>query len=377
MIKLENMLLIGSTGRNTGKTTLACELLNKFGNIHDITAVKITTISEKNGKCPRGGQGCGVCSSLEGYFDITEETNPDTHKDTSKLLTAGAKKVYWMRVLRDYLEEGLKALLEVVGKKDLIICESNAVRNIVQPGVFIMTSRSDITKYKPSADKILPLADELAVIPNDNRDDLLNRIIPQGNRWTIKLAATAIILAGGTSGRMGQDKSFIPINGKPLIQHIYEQLEPFFENVIIGTNDQQKYEFLGAKIVRDKQVSKGPLMGIASTLEASQSDLNFVIACDIPDVKMRLVREMFKFTGDYDAVIPVDSVGNIEPLFAIYKKSLAPVMEKALLEGERKIRVIYDRCSVHYYRLDDNDKIVNLNWPTDYYNYKNEIKFRG
>ena len=76
MIKLGGMLMIGSSGTNVGKTELACALLGKFGRNRNIIGIKVTTIRDKDGRCPRGGRGCGVCSSLEGEYCITEETTP-------------------------------------------------------------------------------------------------------------------------------------------------------------------------------------------------------------------------------------------------------------------------------------------------------------
>ena len=80
MIKLDGMLMIGSAGANVGKTELACELIRKFGKSADIIGIKVTAIKEKDGQCPRGGFGCGVCSSLEGDFCITEEKNSKSGK---------------------------------------------------------------------------------------------------------------------------------------------------------------------------------------------------------------------------------------------------------------------------------------------------------
>ena len=180
------MFLIGSTGSNTGKTTLACKLLNKFASSHKITAVKITAIKEKGGKCPRGGQGCGVCTSLEGKFDITEEKDPCTGKDTSKLLVAGAAKVYWMRVLYEHLDEGFDAMLEVLPENNLIICESNAIRDIVRPAVFIMTDKGEGKFSKPSATRLMPLVDELLIFSDNKSDDLLERISIQDNKWKLR-----------------------------------------------------------------------------------------------------------------------------------------------------------------------------------------------
>ena len=62
MIKLDGMLMIGSAGANVGKTELACALIKKISKSTDVIGIKVTTIRVKDGQCPRGGNGCGVCS---------------------------------------------------------------------------------------------------------------------------------------------------------------------------------------------------------------------------------------------------------------------------------------------------------------------------
>ena len=106
MIRLENMLMIGASGSNVGKTELACALLRRFGGGRRIVGVKVTAVASKDRSCPRGGQGCGVCSSMEGEYWITEETARGSGKDTGRLLAAGADKVYWLRVMRTHLRRG-------------------------------------------------------------------------------------------------------------------------------------------------------------------------------------------------------------------------------------------------------------------------------
>ena len=82
MLQAPNMLLIGSTGRNIGKTELACELIRRAAPAQTVTAAKITVIRESGGRCPRGGEGCGACTSLDGDYDLMQETNRDGVKDT-------------------------------------------------------------------------------------------------------------------------------------------------------------------------------------------------------------------------------------------------------------------------------------------------------
>ena len=66
LIDLPNMLLVGAAGRNAGKTEFTCRLIEIFRQEHEIIAAKITAVDRTDGTCPRGGRGCGVCSSLTG-----------------------------------------------------------------------------------------------------------------------------------------------------------------------------------------------------------------------------------------------------------------------------------------------------------------------
>ena len=176
MIRLDGMLMIGSAGANVGKTELACTLLNRFGKNHNITGIKVTTIKDKDGQCPRGGEGCGVCSSLEGNFCITEETDRSSGKDTARLLEAGANRVFWIRVLKDHLVEGITALLDVIGPDAVSICESNSLRQAVEPGLFLLASSNDSDSWKKSAEQVREYADRIVVSDGSSFDLALDRI---------------------------------------------------------------------------------------------------------------------------------------------------------------------------------------------------------
>ena len=159
------------------------------------------------------------------------------------------------------------------------------------------------------------------------------------------------------------------IHGQPMIEHICNQLHGNFDQLIISANDANKYAFLGLDVVPDKVSGQGPLMGIASALEASMNDLNVVIACDIPEVDMTLIRRMLAMADGYDMVLPRSSEGGPEPLFAVYRKSIADNMQEALSSGERWIRTIFDQCRMKYIDLPETQQITNINTMQEYETY--------
>jgi molybdopterin-guanine dinucleotide biosynthesis protein A len=364
MRKLHNMLMIGSAGANVGKTELACAIIHKFCKSNPLIGIKVTTIQAKDGQCPRGGAGCGVCSSIDGNFLITEETDRASGKDTARLLAAGAGRVFWLRVIRAHLDEGLTSLLDVVGPDATLICESNSLRQVVEPGLFLMVTSGGGRPWKKSAREVAEFADKVVTARGGDFD--LDRVKLVEGKWAMRLEATAIIMAGGDSTRMGRDKSMLPVNDRPMIKHICDQLSPHFDQVIVSANDASRYALLGVPVVPDRIAGRGPLMGIASALRASANEVNFVIACDIPEFDMGLVRRMLRQCRDHDAVVPRTGGSQYEPLFAVYGKSALSAIEQALSSGKTRVMDALSGCDVKYLDLAPDEQPKNINTMAEY-----------
>jgi molybdopterin-guanine dinucleotide biosynthesis protein A len=295
------------------------------------------------------------------------------------MLAAGAAKVFWVRALKTHLKEGITALFEIIGNDGIMICESNSLRSIVEPGLFFMVTNGKASGGKPSAEEVVGYADKIILFDDsqsgcgglrpDEFDIDMNKIKLVGGRWSLKMDATAIIMAGGKSRRMGADKSMLPVKGKPLIEYVLEQLSPHFSQILISSNDVPKYAFLGVEIIPDEVAGKGMLVGIASALRASANQTNFVIACDIPEINISSVRRMLRESEGFDAVVPQIGPTRYEPLFAVYKKSALSAIDNAITSGNYRIIDSLKKCRVKYIDLsyiDYIDKIKNLNTMDDY-----------
>ena len=110
-----------------------------------------------------------MCSSLKGNFEIVEELNAANNKDTSLLLSAGAESVYWLKTLKDNIYEGFEAFINQIPENTLIVCESNSLRKVVNPGVFVMVKNSKDSQMKKSASDVIDQAD--IIIKNNFNDD--------------------------------------------------------------------------------------------------------------------------------------------------------------------------------------------------------------
>jgi molybdopterin-guanine dinucleotide biosynthesis protein A len=374
MINRPEMLLIGAAGRNVGKTKFACMLIGRLAAIAPVVGVKITPIAELGGVCPREGKGCGVCTSLQEKYSIFEETDTEPSKDTSRMLKAGAQRVLWLRVLREHIREGMEALLERIPRGQAIVCESNTARVVVEPGIFLLIRKAGSTDEKPSVREVAHFADHVITFDGQGWDQSPTDFCFHHGSWVRSFDASAAILAGGQSRRMGHDKSLMIWEGKPFIAHIAEQIKPLFREVLVSSNDSERYRFLGLPVIADLLPGQGPLMGILSCLKAASHDCVFVTACDIPVIDASFLNEMFRLARDVDIVMPVSTGGRFEPLFAIYRKSVIPKAEKVLAQGGRKIIGILDGLRVNRPEM-PSGWYHNLNTPEDYVAFnKNQRK---
>jgi molybdenum cofactor guanylyltransferase len=143
---------------------------------------------------------------------------------------------------------------------------------------------------------------------------------------------TGIVLAGGRSRRMGQDKSLTLFKGRPLISYAIETLRPVCDQVVISSN-QPVYEFTGCAVWPDILPLQAPMIGIYSCLKRSKTFWNIFLSCDMPMVDPRLFDFLFSRRAGADIVIPVHG-NKMEPLCGLYNRKVLPLLEKKILERE-------------------------------------------
>jgi len=175
--------------------------------------------------------------------------------------------------------------------------------------------------------------------------------------------ASAIILAGGKSRRMGTDKAWLELNGEPLIVHVMERVQQVADEILISANDPARFAALAARVIPDAFPDAGPLAGIYAGLDAAKHDAALVVACDMPFLNVGLLEYMLSFAGDFDVALPnvagekraADSAGdkplrakdlNLHPLHAVYTKRCLGPMRAALERGERRMIGFHDGVRV-------------------------------
>ncbi|HKK42362.1 MAG TPA: molybdenum cofactor guanylyltransferase [Bacteroidales bacterium] len=184
---------------------------------------------------------------------------------------------------------------------------------------------------------------------------------------------SGVVLAGGANRRFnGLIKSNVVIGGKTIISRITATLDEIFTNIIVVTNTPEAFEELDNYfVVGDHYRNIGPLGGIHAALKASGCNACFVFAGDMPflDPKLILRQTDYFKKNSCDVLIPHYG-SNIEPLHAIYNKSILEELEE-FIETQKSyaVRNFLDKVNVGYFDLLPSDvagkPFTNINYPGD------------
>lgn len=175
---------------------------------------------------------------------------------------------------------------------------------------------------------------------------------------------TAIILAGGKSSRMGQEKGFVLLHDKPLIEHILTVLESLFENIIIIANNAS-YEKYHYPVFRDIFFEKGALGGIYTGLFYTETKINFIISTDIPFVNQEAITYLIENALEKEISI-AQSKNKYQPLFACYSKALLPIIKTNIEANQLKLTNFVMENNANLIPMDNFEKenpflFANLN----------------
>jgi len=147
---------------------------------------------------------------------------------------------------------------------------------------------------------------------------------------------TGVILAGGKSSRMRQNKALMSFGGKRLVDRVVEVMRSVFDDLLMVTNTPEVYADLGIPMVPDVWPDKGSLGGVYSAIYHVATPYCLVVACDMPFLRATLLRYLMTQIADYDVVVP-DVLGELQTLHAIYSKACLQPIEQRLATNRLRI----------------------------------------
>ena len=176
---------------------------------------------------------------------------------------------------------------------------------------------------------------------------------------------TGIILAGGKSSRMNEDKGLMILNGKPMIQYLIDVLRTVVAEIIIVSNNPA-YEQFGCPVYSDLIKDKGPLAGIYTGLFYSQNETNIVLSCDVPYVTEELIAFLIEQHQYFQITIPLKSC-RTHQLIGVFSKSCTANFKRSVEKEELKLIAAFKNLSLNVVDANhfDGDLFRNLNTPND------------
>ena len=187
-------------------------------------------------------------------------------------------------------------------------------------------------------------------------------------------AISAVVLAGGASRRLGQDKCLLPVDGQTLLARTLGLLAALSGDLLVVSNDPERAAGLGVpvRLVPDDEPGVGALMGLYSGLKAARHQRAVAVACDMPFLSLPLLRYMAGLAAAYDVVLP--RLGDrVEPLHGVYGKGCLGPMAHHLALGRRRIIAFFDDVRVRYVEQAEIDaydphhlSFLNVNTPHDW-----------
>ena len=190
-------------------------------------------------------------------------------------------------------------------------------------------------------------------------------------RWFAMIAdCTAVVLTGGDSRRMGQDKASLLLGERSLLQHVITIVQPLFSLVVISVRQQRSD--ISLLQVCDDPTHRGPLAGLAAGLQSAKSPWVFAVACDMPFIEQAVIERLAQFRAGFQAVVPMVQ-GHPQPLLAFYSADcLSKVLECLKGDGKHSLRELLDTLQVRYVSEDELLKVdvtlrsfVDLDTPED------------
>ena len=185
--------------------------------------------------------------------------------------------------------------------------------------------------------------------------------------------STAVILAGGKSSRMQQDKALLPFGGyDSLAEFQYSRLCKIFSKVYISSK-KNKFDF-DVDIIVDRYENSSPLVALVSIFETLEEvEEIFLLSVDAPFVDKDIIDLLYKNRGSSNSVIVAESNSGLEPLCAIYHRSCLKEAKIALESNRHRLLSLFERLNVKRVKIEKEDRFMNLNYPSEYKNAQKRL----
>ena len=170
-----------------------------------------------------------------------------------------------------------------------------------------------------------------------------------------KFNITGIVLSGGKSSRLGEEKGLAQFNGRPLISYALDVVEKLCNDVLISANNQiEEYKQFNHPVIQDLIPGIGPMGGISACLEQSTSRLNIILSCDVPFVNVDLFNFMINKIDNHQVVLPIHN-NFLEPLCGVYATNVLWYLNDFIAKGNYKMMDLLEQINCLQLEVDERN----------------------
>jgi len=175
---------------------------------------------------------------------------------------------------------------------------------------------------------------------------------------------TCVILAGGKSSRMGQDKTLLPFGGFETLTHYQAyKFSKVFDEVFVSSKFDKFSPPL--KLIKDENSEEySPMLALYSVLKSFDHSV-FIIPADMLFFDLKSLGELAKFKDEFEMVVAGDDE-HIHSLCGFFSPSLAPLAKELYQKNEHKIGLLRKNCKCKIVNFEDKEQFFNVNFPEEY-----------
>jgi molybdopterin-guanine dinucleotide biosynthesis protein A len=170
------------------------------------------------------------------------------------------------------------------------------------------------------------------------------------------------ILAGGLSTRLGTNKAFAKVGGRPIIERIIERVRPLGDEMILVTSTRSEYRRLGLPIHTDLIPGKSTLGGLYTAIARAQGEHTLVVSCDQPFLNVDLLRYLIDLRDGYDVVVPLNRDNYPQSMHAVYGKECLEPIRRRIEADQLKVIGFFPDVRVRAVAGEEIDQFDSQRW---------------
>lgn len=179
-----------------------------------------------------------------------------------------------------------------------------------------------------------------------------------------------VLLMGGQSTRMGQDKAYLDYCGVPFWKQIADEMQKCGETYL-SVNSRNNSPNTSYSIIIDEYENIGPMGGICSGLNKIKESVAFFAPCDIPTIPVEFIQAvMDQYEENYDGVVVASKTGKCYPTIGVYPKKILKQLRKQIEEKDYRLMNLIQSCNVKVVSEQElavtSFELMNINTPKDY-----------